>query len=130
MAPLEDIPVSAARDLVRSLIDRTAMREGWSDAWLVLSIEQARLLWWAMKWLEVIGEGAVQQTDFPLDYCRRSIAAKIEVLKQQDGDDKVLQLSRRDVLMLIDAEQHLDSYAMLREFDQKSKKYRNGARKK
>jgi hypothetical protein len=133
----KQIPVMEARDFIREIIDRCRMQDGTraAEATLVLPTVRARNLWWVVKWLEIIGEWPVQQTDFSLDYCGRMLVEMVNGMKGQKAEEKILVLTRRDMLMLMDVEQHLDNFTLMREFDQlrkeqgeTKKKKRNGAR--
>lgn len=136
MASLDDIPVAAARDLVRKVIDKCRMHDGTrpAEAIVFLAIEEARIFWWVIKWLEVIREGPTQFTLYSIDDCKQMITTKIGVMKSQGGDEKALYLNKDEIMTLIDAEQHLDNFALQREFDAVNKgsghRYRNGVRKK
>lgn len=88
------------------------------------------MLWWASKWLEVIAEGKVQQTDFSIAYCQSFLLRKVEEMKPMPEDEKVLHMTDRDYLIMIDVEQHLDNWVLAREFDEMDRKRSNGARKR
>ena len=115
-----------ARDFLRHLIDRNV---GPDQSWKVelhLTVEQARLFYVAERKLEIyetIGRG-IEDTSYTLGECRRRLQALVEEIKPQAGlgDEIVVVLSARDLVILRDVELHLDRFIIASGFEDRKKK--------
>lgn len=95
------------------------------------TIEEARMIWAGMKWLEVYltMNVGIEQRRHPLPDCIEMLRGAVNEMKAQPADEKMVTLSRRDLQMLSDATTHLDRFCISKT-KEPARKYPKGAKKK
>lgn len=116
MASLDDFPIGNVLQFVRMVVDRCWDKTGtlYQETVAVLTLEEARMIWAASKWIEVLIFAEVKSkggNDFTLEELQWMLFEKTVGMKAQDPDWKALGLDQREMKMMMDIEAHLDRYA-------------------
>jgi hypothetical protein len=126
MGVLDDYPVQKVLPVLVRINDRCRMKD-WSlvaEVTMMVSIEDARFLYAAMRWLEVLETMTdnLSPAKEKIQKCIGFLADKIENLKHQIGDEKWLGLNYEEVRLMRETERQVDQLVMMNEEKNRPKK--------
>lgn len=128
---LTDFPPHECAELFYSIVERfnsskerhefTSLKSA-----VYLTIDDARRVWAAGKWMEryhnwaseatkAKGKVGVYPAEYDLTQCQRFIAAKVDEMSKLE--EKMLILTEREMVIVDSAARHLDHYALITSFE-------------